>query len=122
MHLFLYKIYDHDSLYQFLSRWARCDHCSELLTDLLPGKVTTVFERKEILNPKLNPGNSLIGVRIPDHHFVRQLVNRCGQPIALTSANMSDTRSTLDVEVRCTAFKFTYHVAGKYGGNKIWQS
>ena len=82
-----------------MSRWAKCEKYSDLLKDLLPGKVTTVFERKDVLNPNLNPGNPLVGVRIPDHWFVRQLVSRCGHPIALTSANISDTRSTLDVEV-----------------------
>lgn len=84
-----------------MNRWAKCDRCSDLLKDLLPGKVTTVFERKDALNPNLNPGNSMVGVRIPDHSFVRQLVSQCGQPIALTSANTSDTRSTLEVEVSC---------------------
>ena len=61
--------------------------------------MTTVFERKDVLNPNLNPGHSLVGVRIPDHQFVRQLVGHCGQPIALTSANVSDSRSTLEIEV-----------------------
>jgi tRNA A37 threonylcarbamoyladenosine synthetase subunit TsaC/SUA5/YrdC len=60
--------------------------------------VTTVLKRKKMLNPKLNPDTSLIGVRIPDHQFVREVVRRCGQPIALTSANTSNSRSTLDVE------------------------
>lgn len=76
-----------------------CDHCSDILTDLLPGKVTTVLKRTEMLNPKLNPSNTLVGVRIPDHQFVREIVRRCGQPIALTSANVSNSRSNLDVEV-----------------------
>lgn len=75
-----------------------CDHCSDILTDLLPGKVTTVLKRKKVLNPNLNPDTSLVGVRIPDHQFVREVVRRCGQPIALTSANASNSRSTLDVE------------------------
>lgn len=83
-----------------LSRWAKCEKCGDILRDLLPGKVTTVFERRDVLNPNLNPGNSLVGVRIPDHQFVRKLVRRCGHPLALTSANVSDTRSTVDVEVR----------------------
>lgn len=83
----------------FSSRWAKCDNCSDLLRDLLPGKVTTIFERKEALNSNLNPGVSLVGIRIPDHQFVRRLVRWCGHPIALTSANISDTKSTLDVEV-----------------------
>ena len=95
-------------------RWAKCDKCGELLKDLLPGKVTTVFERKDALNSNLNPGISLVGVRIPDHHFVREVVSRCGQPIALTSANVSDSRSTLDVEVSITLLIVSF------GTNKSW--
>lgn len=75
-----------------------CDHCSDILTDLLPGKVTTVLRRKEVLNPMLNPDHSLVGIRIPDHQFVREMVKRCGQPVALTSANVSNSGSTLAVE------------------------
>ena len=86
------------TVYHYLNRWAMCDHCSDVLTDLLPGKVTTVLKRKKVLNPKLNPDTLLVGVRIPDHQFVREVVRRCGQPIALTSANVSNSRSTLDVE------------------------
>ena len=71
----------------------------DLLSRLLPGPVTTVFERTSDLNPHLNPGIGLVGVRIPDHSFVQQLVALCGGPLALTSANISHTRSTLSVEV-----------------------
>ncbi len=71
----------------------------EVLEQLLPGQVTLVFERRSSLPPALNPDTSLVGVRIPDHDFIRQLVRECGYPIALTSANISDTRSTLAVEV-----------------------
>ena len=71
-----------------------------LLSELLPGPITTVFERRPQLNPALNPGVSLVGIRIPEHGFVRELVSRCGYPIALTSANVSQTMSTLSVEVR----------------------
>ena len=80
-------------------RWARVTVSDELLQALFPGAVTAVFERRPSLHPHLNPGNPLVGVRIPDHGFVRALVSHCGHPLALTSANVSDTRSTLAVEV-----------------------
>ena len=72
---------------------------TELLRELLPGPVTTVFERRELLNPQLNPGNPLVGIRVPDYPFVRQLVARCSHPLALTSANVSNSRSTVAIEV-----------------------
>ena len=74
----------------------------ELLRELLPGPVTTVFERAEQLNHQLNPGNPLVGIRVPDHPFMRQLVAKFGQPLALTSANVSNMQSTLSVEVSVT--------------------
>ncbi|MEE6483990.1 hypothetical protein FKM82_013718 [Ascaphus truei] len=70
----------------------------QLLHDLLPGPVTLVMERSEGLNKKLNPFTSLVGVRIPDHSFIRQLAQLCSEPLALTSANISTQESTLTAE------------------------
>ncbi|KAG7336140.1 hypothetical protein KOW79_000833 [Hemibagrus wyckioides] len=69
----------------------------ELLNDLLPGPVTLVLERSETLNADLNPFTKLVGVRIPDHHFMRRLCQLCDEPLALTSANISTQSSTLEV-------------------------
>lgn len=71
-----------------------------ILEALFPGQLTAVFTRKEALNPNLNPGTSLIGIRIPDHYFVRELVRCCQSPIALTSANKSGQKSTLEPKVK----------------------
>ncbi|XP_034554277.1 yrdC domain-containing protein, mitochondrial [Notolabrus celidotus] len=68
-----------------------------VLDDLLPGPVTLVFERSEILNTDLNPFTSLVGVRIPNHAFMRRLCQMCGEPLALTSANISSHTSTVAV-------------------------
>ena len=58
-----------------------------------------VLERSVDLNPDLNPGTHLVGIRIPDHQFMIDLAKECSGPIALTSANVSNTRSSLAVEV-----------------------
>lgn len=79
-------------------RWGKVTVSSELLSELLPGAVTVVFERTEDLNPDLNPGTSLVGIRIPDHKFVREISRSCQGPIALTSANVSSTQSTLNIQ------------------------
>ncbi|XP_028325709.1 threonylcarbamoyl-AMP synthase [Gouania willdenowi] len=69
----------------------------ELLSDLLPGPVTLVFERSELLNSDLNSFTQLVGVRIPNHHFMRRLCQMCREPLALTSANISSHSSTVEV-------------------------
>ncbi|KAI4894357.1 hypothetical protein NFI96_032793 [Prochilodus magdalenae] len=68
-----------------------------LLEDLLPGPVTLVLERSDMLNMDLNPFTKLVGVRIPDHRFMRRLCQMCGEPLALTSANVSTQASTVAV-------------------------
>ena len=80
-------------------RWGNVVITPALLQDLLPGPVTVVFERSSDLNPHLNPGTQLVGIRVPDYGFVRDIARQCDQPLALTSANVSSTPSTVNVEV-----------------------
>ncbi|XP_059424628.1 threonylcarbamoyl-AMP synthase-like [Carassius carassius] len=67
----------------------------ELLRDLLPGSVTLVLERSSSLNRDLNPFTKLIGVRVQGHPFMRRLCQMFGEPLALTSANLSTQASTV---------------------------
>lgn len=69
-----------------------------LLKDLFPGPVTLVMERSEALNKDLNPLTPLVGIRIPDHAFMQDLAQMFGEPLALTSANLSSQPSSLNVE------------------------
>ncbi|XP_029102184.1 threonylcarbamoyl-AMP synthase isoform X1 [Scleropages formosus] len=78
-------------------RYCKVTVPESLLRDLLPGPVTLVLERSETLNEDLNPFTPLVGVRIPDSGFIRQLSQMCGEPLALTSANVSSHRSTVAV-------------------------
>ncbi|XP_058712382.1 threonylcarbamoyl-AMP synthase [Poecile atricapillus] len=80
-----------------LYRYCRVNVPDELLRDLLPGPVTLVLQRSEELNKDLNPFTSLVGVRIPNHPFMRDLARACPGPLALTSANISSQGSTLTV-------------------------
>ena len=75
-----------------------------MLEELLPGPVTVVFERTVALNPALNPGTSLVGIRVPDDGFVQEVALACGEPLALTSANVSGAASTLSVMVRLVLY------------------
>jgi tRNA A37 threonylcarbamoyladenosine synthetase subunit TsaC/SUA5/YrdC len=69
-----------------------------LLERLLPGPVTLCFERSSTLTEQLNPGVSLIGIRIPKNNFIMDIAHQCGQAIALTSANISSHQSPLCIE------------------------
>ncbi|KAF6715576.1 YrdC domain-containing protein, mitochondrial [Oryzias melastigma] len=82
---------------QDIYKYCKVEVKKELLDDLLPGPVTLVFQRSEALNSALNPFTSLVGVRIPNHAFMRRLCQMCEEPLALTSANVSAHTSTVEV-------------------------
>ena len=69
-----------------------------LLEELLPGAVTVMFSRSPELSSFLNVGVNLVGIRIPDYPFLRQLCRTLGRPIALTSANVSNQESSLAID------------------------
>nr|XP_005298513.2 yrdC domain-containing protein, mitochondrial isoform X1 [Chrysemys picta bellii] len=82
---------------EHIYRYCHVNVPEELLRDLLPGPVTLVLQRSEGLNKDLNPFTSLVGVRIPNHTFIREVAQACSGPLALTSANISTRASTLTV-------------------------
>ena len=81
-----------------VKKWGKVTISDKALSELLPGPVTLVFERSPDLNPELNPDKTSIGIRIPEHSFVKRLAERCGEPFALTSANISAGMSPLRVD------------------------
>ncbi|XP_048681760.2 threonylcarbamoyl-AMP synthase [Caretta caretta] len=82
---------------EHIYRYCHVNVPEELLRDLLPGPVTLVLQRSEELNKDLNPFTSLVGIRIPNHPFIREVAQACSGPLALTSANISTQASTLTV-------------------------
>lgn len=82
-----------------LRHYGKATHLpTKLLDQLLPGAVTVVLDKSSNLNnPYLNPGIAKIGIRIPDYDFIQQVSAAFVAPIALTSANKSGDKSTLEV-------------------------
>ncbi|XP_050530583.1 threonylcarbamoyl-AMP synthase [Daktulosphaira vitifoliae] len=82
-----------------IGKWGKINHLPYGLLDaLLPGPVTVVLERTSVLNIALNPGESKVAIRVPDSGFICSIVSCLKNPIALTSANKSNTSSTLKPE------------------------
>lgn len=84
-----------------LRKYGEAYHLNDsLLQQLLPGPITIILERSKYLsNPFLNPTTSKIGMRIPDFEFIKKLCASLNeQPLALTSANKSSERSSLNIK------------------------
>lgn len=75
---------------------ARSTISDDLLHELLPGPVTLVFDRTDVLPAFFNPHHSTVAIRVPNDTFVRDLTKELRVPLALTSANRSSEPSTLE--------------------------
>lgn len=86
-----------------LALWSKVTLSEAQLNTLLPGPVTLVFDRKSTLPEELNPLNQeTIGIRIPNCQFMIELASYLDEPLALTSANISNEPSSLEInEFKC---------------------
>ena len=71
-----------------------------VLLSQMKERVEEAFAAQEqnVESVKLNPDSNLIGIRIPDHPFIRGVCREIQLPLALTSANISNTQSALSIE------------------------
>jgi tRNA threonylcarbamoyl adenosine modification protein (Sua5/YciO/YrdC/YwlC family) len=68
------------------------DRILKLAEAFWPGPLTLVLTKVQGLPPEISPG-STVGVRVPDHPFAHQLLERVG-PMAVSSANRSGAATT----------------------------
>ncbi len=61
----------------------------KIFNKLLPGPVTLILFKKNILPDILTAGTNKIGIRIPDCKFTKILMENLDFPITTTSANLS---------------------------------
>ena len=99
-------------------KWGKVTISNELLKNLLPGPVTLCFKRQDVLNPELNADTDIIGIRIPDHSFIREVCRSCDRSsaLALTSANISSEKSSLAVEEFTELYS---HLSAIFDGGRL---
>jgi L-threonylcarbamoyladenylate synthase len=62
---------------------------NNLYNKFLPGPVTVVSQSKNRLAPAIQAGQPNLGIRIPDHQLILEIVKCLGRPVTSTSANTS---------------------------------
>lgn len=73
-----------------------------------PGALTAILYAREVASPLVRGrGGLTIGVRIPDHRFLRDLVRGFGKPITGTSANRSGSKPATSAQEVIDAFRNT---------------
>jgi L-threonylcarbamoyladenylate synthase len=69
-----------------------------LAAHFLPGALTMVLPRKEVIPPMLIAGLDTIGIRIPDNNVMLKLAEAAEKPLTATSANISGRPAPYTVE------------------------
>jgi L-threonylcarbamoyladenylate synthase len=69
-----------------------------LATRYLPGALTLVLKKREIVPAILVAGLDTIGIRVPDNQVILRLAEMTGRPLTATSANISGRPGTYSIE------------------------
>lgn len=92
-------------------KYADINDVSRYLADhFLPGALTIILPRREIIPPMLVAELDTIGIRIPDNNVILRLARVAGKPLTTTSANISGRPTPYTVE----------EITGQLGNN-IWK-
>ena len=75
------------------------------MREFLPGPVTVVIERREMVPDVLTAGRDRVGVRVPDHDLALDLYRAADVPVTATSANLSGTGSVRRVDALSDAVR-----------------
>jgi len=68
-----------------------------ILEKVWPGRVTAVLSKREMVPDLLTAGHKTVGVRVPDHQFLDEILKRFGYPLISTAANVSGDEPTSDI-------------------------
>lgn len=74
------------------------DAKARFLEKVWPGAVIMVFHHKGKLPSVLTGGLDTLGVRIPDHPFLQQLLGKFDTPLVQTSANITSKPTAQNIE------------------------
>ncbi len=61
----------------------------ELIARYLPGRLTFLLQKNHKVSDIVTGGSDLVGIRIPDDFELIEIINKIGNPVISTSANIS---------------------------------
>lgn len=69
----------------------------KLMKNFWPGSLTIVFNKSDIVPDLLTSNLNTIGIRMPNNKLCLDIINKFGNPIAMSSANISDNSPDMDL-------------------------
>ena len=70
----------------------------KIIGKLLPGPITIILPKKEIVSSLLTGGTDFIGIRFPENKTAKEIIEKVGFPITATSANFSGEKEITDAK------------------------
>ena len=77
----------------------------EMIEKYMPGDLTLIVDKKEIVPDLLTANLNTVGVRIPNHDMSLKILNHYKAPIATTSVNLSGDSPGIEVSDFIEEFK-----------------
>ena len=69
------------------------ENAKKLAEAFMPGPITLVMKKKNIIPSCVSAGLETVGIRCPENEIARKFIEKCGVPVAAPSANISGTVS-----------------------------
>lgn len=61
-----------------------------IMETFMPGPITIIYKKKDVIDDKVTSGLKTIGIRMPNDKWILDLINLVGKPLLVTSANLSN--------------------------------
>lgn len=65
------------------------DKAQRIMDKYMPGAITIVFKKKDVISDEVTQGKDTIAIRVPNDKFILDLIDLVGKPLLVTSANIS---------------------------------
>lgn len=87
---------------------------SKVMKEFMPGEITLLLKGREGISKTIDLGTGIVGVRIPNSRDVIELIEEVGEPLLVSSANMSGQKPALNFEEAEATFssRVSYIVKG----------
>lgn len=69
------------------------ENARKLAAAFMPGPITLVMKKKDIIPSSVSAGLETVGIRCPENEIARKFIEKCGCPVAAPSANISGSVS-----------------------------
>ena len=76
-----------DMLYKYTSDLNDLE--KELINKYMPGKLTMILKKNDLVSNNITNNSEYVGIRIPDNTELIEIINKLGNPVISTSANIS---------------------------------